>query len=73
MGLLVVGDFYFLTVWAAGPVLKKKFWADYEQLLRVVFSCFQGQKKIKSLNIVASALKSCINEAKKNFENFFKI
>ena len=24
---------------------KKKFWADYEQLLRVVFSCFQGQKK----------------------------
>ena len=24
-------------------VLKKK-WADYEQLLRVVFSCFHGQK-----------------------------
>ena len=27
-------------------VLKKRVWADYEQLLRVVFSCFQGQKKI---------------------------
>ena len=26
-------------------VLKKKVWADYEQILRVVFSCFQGQKK----------------------------
>ena len=26
-------------------VLKKRVWADYEQLLRVVFSCFQGQKK----------------------------
>ena len=24
-------------------VLKKRVWADYEQLLRVVFSCFQGQ------------------------------
>jgi hypothetical protein len=24
---------------------KKQIWADYEQLLRVVFSCFQGQKK----------------------------
>ena len=25
-------------------ILKKKMGADYEQLLRVVFSCFQGQK-----------------------------
>ena len=25
--------------------LKQKFWADYEQLLRLVFSCFHGQKK----------------------------
>ena len=25
-------------------VLKKEIWADYEQLLRLVFSCFQGQK-----------------------------
>ena len=41
-----VQDFCFWAVWAAGPVLKKKVGADYEQLLRVVFSCFQGQKKI---------------------------
>ena len=25
-------------------ILKKNGWADYEHLLRVVFSCFQGQK-----------------------------
>jgi hypothetical protein len=25
-------------------ILKKELWANYEQLLRVVFSCFQGQK-----------------------------
>ena len=25
-------------------VLKKRIWANYEQLLRVVFSCFRGQK-----------------------------
>ena len=25
-------------------VLKKKVWADYEQILRVVLSCFQGEK-----------------------------
>jgi len=25
-------------------ILKKKFGADYEQLLRAVFSCFHGQK-----------------------------
>jgi hypothetical protein len=28
-------------------VLKKRVWADYEQLLRVFFSCFQGQKNVK--------------------------
>ena len=28
-------------------VLKKKVWADYEQILRVVFSCFQGQFVLK--------------------------
>ena len=41
---------------------EKKIWADYEQLLRVVFSCFQGQKKcnLKKKKIVASPLKSCI-------------
>ena len=36
-------------------IMKKKMGTDYEQFLRVVFSCFQGQK-----NIVASSLKSCI-------------
>ena len=25
-------------------ILKKKVWADYEQLLREVFSCFHGKK-----------------------------
>jgi hypothetical protein len=30
-------------------ILKKKFWADYEQLLRAVFSCFQGQKEYLKL------------------------
>ena len=35
--LLVVRDFCFWAVWAAGPVLKKKFWANYERLLRAVF------------------------------------
>ena len=28
-------------------VLKKRIWANYEQLLRVVFSCFQGQKMLR--------------------------
>ena len=45
--------------WAVG----KKVWADYEQLLREVFSTFCGQKKKKKFeNIVASALKSCIEK-----------
>ena len=43
--------------WPVGNTEKKRFGADYEQVLRAVFSCFQG-KKFK--NIVASALKSCI-------------
>ena len=30
-------------------VLKKRLWADYEQLLRVAFSCFQGQKNVTFL------------------------
>ena len=30
-----------------GSIEKKKVWADYEQLLRVIFSYFGGQKKIK--------------------------
>ena len=45
-------------VWASWQYWKTN-WADYEQLLRSVFSCFQGQKKIRFffLNIAASALK----------------
>ena len=41
---------------------KKSIWGDYEQLLRVVFSSFQGQKKCQIVfkNIVVTALKSCI-------------
>ena len=44
-----VGDFYekyqrFGLVLGQLAKLKKN-WADYEQLLRVVFSCCQGQKK----------------------------
>ena len=45
-------DFYGtgIEVWAGfGPICstEKRFLADYEQLLRVVFSCFQGQKKTR--------------------------
>ena len=41
---------------------KKRVWADYEQLFGVIFSTFCGQKKKKFENIVASALKSCIEK-----------
>ena len=42
-------------------ILKKRMGADYEQLLRVVFSSFQEQKNDFFLkNILVSALKSCI-------------
>ena len=37
-------------------LVKKKFGADYEQLMRAFFLCFQGQKKSFG-NIIASALK----------------
>ena len=62
-----MGDFYGtgIEIWAGfGPVgnTEKKVWADYEQLLRVVFSTFLGQKKYIFENIVASALKSCIKK-----------
>ena len=36
---------------------EKKTWADYEQLLRAVFSSLHGQKEKKIKNIEASALK----------------
>ena len=46
----VASNFYGteIEIWAGfGPVgnTEKKNWADYEQLLRAVFSCFQEQKK----------------------------
>ena len=52
-------------IWAGfGPPVsntEKKIGADYEQLLRVIFSSFQGQKNTYFFsNIVAPALKSCI-------------
>ena len=31
--------------------MKKKFWADYEQLLRAVVSCFHGQKKLHKMKV----------------------
>ena len=47
-----MGDFYGteIEIWGAGfgPVGKKvnkKNWADYNQLLKLLFSCFYGQKK----------------------------
>ena len=68
-GLLVVWDFFFWAVWAAQPVHKKKLGADFENLLRVFFSCFQGKKK-KSIvfeNTVASEQKICIINQKLYF------
>ena len=47
-----MGDFYGtgIEIWAGfglvGITEKKEIWADYEQLLRPVFSCFDGQKKL---------------------------
>ena len=47
----MVGYFYRtgIEIWARfGPVdnNEKKFWVDYDQLFRVVFSCFHGQKNV---------------------------
>ena len=48
---LAVGDFYGtgIGIWAGfglfGSTEKKRAWVDYEQLLRAVFSCFQGLRK----------------------------
>ena len=48
-----VSNFYGteIQIWAGfGPVgnTEKKIVADYEQLLRVYFSCFRGQKRFES-------------------------
>ena len=48
-----MGDFYGtgIEIWARfrpiGHTEKKSVWANYEQLLRVLFSCFQGQKNVE--------------------------
>ena len=66
----MVGDFYGtgIEIWAGFgldlgwlALLEKRVWADYEQFLRVVFSCYSGKKELIFFeNIVKSALKSCI-------------
>ena len=62
----------FVWLWADCQYSKKKSGADYEELLRAVFSCFHGQKNIWFfLNIVASALKSCIISLSDFFFNCF--
>ena len=65
-------------IWAdLGPVgntEKKKFRADYEQLLRPVFHVFMGKKKCYNVfkNIVVSALESCIISLLYFFLSFFE-
>jgi hypothetical protein len=53
-----------IEIWAGYGLVdntEKKRFGPNEQILRTVFSCFHGQKKIfKKKYIVASALKSCI-------------
>ena len=45
-----MGDFYgtgieiWARFWLVGIIEKKHIWADYDQLLRLVFSSFRGQK-----------------------------
>ena len=41
-------------------IQKKENWADHEQLLRSIFSCLQGQKKVAQ------------NEAEKNITKFLE-
>ena len=56
----LVGHFYDMKIdfglLAVGWAVGKKVWADYQQLLREVFSCFGEQKNFKFffLNIVVS-------------------
>ena len=61
-GFLVIRNFCLWAFWAARPVLKKEIWANYEQLMRAFFSCFQGQKKIYIFFFkqAVSVQKSCI-------------
>ena len=53
-------------------LLKIKFWADYEQLLRAVFSCFHRQKNLiffKTLESIVGTKKLLKMKVKK--VNFF--
>ena len=61
----------FCWIWANRQYWKKRVWADYEQLLMVFFSCFQGQFFFEK-NVVVSALKSCVNDFKNTVESRFK-
>ena len=62
------------SFWAVLAAMGEKNLSISEQLLRVVFSTFCGQKKQKQKNIVASALKSCIiSLLQKNVFDFFWI
>ena len=55
--------------WAGWQYWKTN-WAKYEQLLRVFFSCFEGQNIF--LNIVVSALKSCIKWRQEKWKKSLK-
>ena len=70
-----MGDFYGIGIEIrAGFGLigstEKRVWADYEQILRVGFSCFQGQNFFFK-HIVESALKSCIELSQKYKHTFY--
>ena len=52
-------------------VLKKRVWADYEQLLRVVFSCFQGKKMLLEKLCTVSTKK--LHEMKLKKNSFFSL
>ena len=61
-----------INIWAGfRPVgsTEKKIWPIISNFWGRLFSCFHGQKKF-SINIVASALKSCIKKGEKNADFF---
>ena len=60
-------------VWAAVQYCEKKFGAYYEELLRLGFLCFHGQKNenLYFENTVVSSLKSCIVKVKKKYWQVF--
>jgi hypothetical protein len=43
-GLVWAGLGWFGLVWGQLAIMKKQFWADYEQLLRAVFFMFSRKK-----------------------------